>query len=331
MNVPFDESVADEPPKSWFGMLHDDCLTAIETLADFANGRFGDPAASADDARDVLRVLRDLGDIACGAASIVERIGDELRKQGHARRWEVEIADRIEPGAHLALVRFLEVHFVRSLHAIAVNGWHGNDGSPETRGAEPAPDELSDADALAYFRGDGVALPLVRAASVASEKHARLRFLLEREAIDLRDALPIHKSNAGAADAGTVDQRTSGPVVSVDLHHRLRRVERINGGSGSIRLTRAQMDFVLLCALARKKDAWYRTADFQKLAGLGNPSGLFDRLPAPIKALIESGKLGRRLACDANIVDPAELAGGRSIDWKRLAIVERGQPDRHAR
>jgi hypothetical protein len=165
---------------------------------------------------------------------------------------------------------------------------------------------MSEADAVGAVLGQLGARPLIGCAKEIDEVGERLTLRLEREAREF---------NRLAGKALRTTEGCDAPTVVVD--QRLRRVTVVNGDREDCRLLPRQMDFVMLCLLAYRSGRRFRSSDFTELGGIGNPDSMYARLPRVVRDLIDSKRgQGRRLKCDARVVEPGPLSSGQEIDWE---------------
>jgi hypothetical protein len=218
----------------------------------------------------------------------------EIRSVGVENGWEVEFAGGVEPGWHLMISRYVRRRFLEGALGTAID-------EPRWRKLVRAED---------FKQGGALHESLYVTTGLGTDDERRL-LALEREDLALRRAL----------STGTSQVASGGPSGTVILNHHLRSVE-ISSGGGYCKLMPRQMDYLLLCALAKKKGAWFQTDDFKKLGGIGNPSAILSRLSELAKSLIEASKEGRRLRVDATIEEPERLGCGRVIDWDALQVRE---------
>ncbi len=321
-------------PKTAVGRLHETCIAAVDELIDLSGGKFvfGDqPITEANEAREILGHLERIALLARGAVSLLVPIHERIRRVGLSRGWEFSIGECLFPSAHIGLVRFLETVFVRCYNALIAFGECDRPDDLSSFVELPTAWQLDDAAAVERLEGQFGGRALAEQVLRHRGKWGRLRLALQREAIVLRHVPRSGDVSMRSIAFVSVSKRESlgskpkpvSPSEGVVIDHRLRRVKAGVGSVESVQLTPRQLDLVLLFALAKKKNEWYRTHDLKKLGAIGNPSEVYRRLPESVRGLIETGPKGRRLKLDARVINPEHLTCGQRIDWTALQVVDR--------
>lgn len=341
MNTMSDDEVPELPPEpeTDFGRLHESCINAVDGLLRFAKGEipFGEGVIESGD--EAVEILSELSVIASEARYIRHLLGPIekwLQNAGLTRGWDFEVDGEHFSSAHVGLARFLGNVFVRSLNASEVFGQFDDRDSPGVLDIEhfiaAVPyHELDDAAAIDRIEKFLGARPIVEQINRHREKWPRLRLVLQQEALalghapltgDYPERLLIYGglSRRPKAKSSTPSKEPAGEII---VDHRVRRIRSELVDDGSLQLMPRQMDLILLLALARKRNEWVRTVDLKKTGAIGNPSEMLRRLPATVRALVESSKKGWRLRVGCRVIHEQPLTCGRRIDWSTLEVVER--------